>query len=127
MIGDLYQPTVLTMVVDDTPTYSGAGETDLIYQKGSLSGLVGLTWCNDAVDSSSYDCDQQYVKFDSGYAITKASSCHETGHAVGLVHGQDSYPVLTNVDSQLGCMRTPYLSSASTLTPLLAANLDVEY
>ncbi|MGQ0845246.1 MAG: hypothetical protein ACT4QF_14050 [Sporichthyaceae bacterium] len=36
-------------------------------------------------------------------------TCHETGHAVGLVHGEDAYDLdaggtIGNQDSRLGCM-----------------------
>lgn len=102
-----FDPTDLLVVEEFTPSYSGGSETDIIFQEraAQLSGIAnGVTWCDDAV--SSEKCDQHYTVFDtdipSEYII-----CHEAGHAVGLLHGEDAYPVQLNNLSTLGCLVVP--------------------
>ena len=67
------------------------------------SGFVGWTWC-DAV-AGSLQCDQHYAKFE--YNPGRALACHETGHAVGLTHGSDADPHVSDEQSDFACMRTP--------------------
>lgn len=97
------------LVVDFVPSaiYSGPGETDIIYQYKPSSvpaGYDGWTWCNDALGP--VQCDQHYVAFQSdspGWGL----ACHETGHGVGLTHGQKASPAVSNGDDALACMTTP--------------------
>lgn len=101
-LGVSFQPTDLSVSATSTPVYSGSGETDVIYQVAqNIGNLVGLTWCNDAVDGTAYACDQQYVRFDPDHSGTENAACHETGHAVGLTHAEDAYPVLSETDQRL--------------------------
>jgi hypothetical protein len=114
-----YRPTDLAFHYDSTPVFSGDGETDIVYQEGSTGlsdSAAGMTWC-DAVGHDVVDCDQQYIRIRGGGEITYARSCHETGHAVGLQHGDWSSPALSKTDSRLGCMVSP-----STGHPDLGAN-----
>jgi hypothetical protein len=100
-----FEDTVLSISRDGTPSYSGGAETDIIYQQGSLqSPFIGYTWCNDAVSDTR--CDQHYVRFLHATPSTKLA-CHESGHAVGLTHGQDAAPRTGNGDDTLHCMQTP--------------------
>lgn len=102
-----YSPTQLVIHYDSSPKFSGSGETDIIYQEGSTnldSGTVGVTWCNDAAGTYSYECDQQYIRIRGNGAYDLSVACHESGHAVGLTHGRDAYPSLDNEDPRLGCM-----------------------
>lgn len=100
-----FEDTVLSISRDSTPSYSGGAETDIIYQQGSLqSPFIGYTWCNDAVSDTR--CDQHYVRFLHATPSTKLA-CHESGHAVGLTHGQDASPRVGNGDNSLYCMQTP--------------------
>ena len=104
-----YRPTDLAFHYDSTPVFSGSGETDIVYQEGSTGlpdSAAGITWC-DAAGGDGVDCDQQFIRIRGGGYITYAISCHETGHAVGLQHGEYSSPRLLNSDSRLGCMVTP--------------------
>ncbi|MFI6288960.1 hypothetical protein ACIBCM_30160 [Streptomyces sp. NPDC051018] len=39
--------------------------------------------------------------------------CHETGHAVGLLHGNTACPRLSDTHPALGCMQMPPPWSAS--------------
>ncbi len=39
--------------------------------------------------------------------IDKGTMCHESGHAIGLVHGKDSYPQKSNGFDGLHCMQSP--------------------
>lgn len=105
-----YEPTDLSVSYDSSPSFSGSAETDIIYQEGSTnipSSSDGVTWCNDAVDGNGLRCDQQYVRIRGHGAYTRGMSCHETGHAVGLLHGSDASPRLSKTDSRLGCLVTP--------------------
>ncbi|MEE1942427.1 hypothetical protein V1L54_24000 [Streptomyces sp. TRM 70361] len=105
-----YAPTDLSVSYDSSPAFSGNAETDVVYQEGSTnlpSSADGVTWCNDAVDNDALECDQQYVRIRGNGHYTRGLSCHETGHAVGLLHGNQAYPALSKTDSRLGCMVTP--------------------
>lgn len=107
MLGKEFAPTNLSVSHKSSGTYSGDAETDLIYQVSSsgFSGTtIGRTWCNDAVTGQR--CDQAYVRF-RGISFDTELACHETGHAVGLTHGEDAFPALSNRASELGCMETP--------------------
>lgn len=99
--------TQLTTTYDGTPVFSGSGETDTIYQEGSVPGSdTGYTWCND--DSlGGYRCDQQYVRIEGGGNYTRGVTCHESGHAVGLAHGNQAYPTTQNDNDGRGCLRKP--------------------
>lgn len=101
-----FAPTDLTITYSTSPVYTGDGETDLIYQARTdlPSGADGVAWCNDAV--SDFRCDQHYAAF--RYSTpSKEIVCHETGHTMGLTHGQQADPRISNTDSSLACMQTP--------------------
>ncbi|MFZ1412159.1 MAG: hypothetical protein WAS07_11920 [Micropruina sp.] len=104
-----YVPTDLNIYYDSTPVFSGEGETDIIYQEGNNipSDAAGITWCNDEAGGTTYECDQTYIRIRTGGAYNLRRSCHETGHAVGLLHGPNASPSVDWLDSRLGCMRTP--------------------
>jgi hypothetical protein len=101
-----YHVTDLNVSYPSTPSYSGDAETDIIYQqRGDVpSNLDGIAWCNDAV--TSVRCDQHYNAFRSS-SPGRAISCHETGHAVGLTHGANASPAISQTDPSLACMQTP--------------------
>ena len=115
MLNAQYAPTDLTLVYDSTPVFSGAGETDWIYQEGPIKdpGVVGRTWCNDKVGT--WVCDQHYVKLEGSgqYFQNPKVTCHETGHAVGLTHGNVASPVLALNAPSLGCLRAPLAAITS--------------
>jgi hypothetical protein len=120
----------LSVSYPSTPDYSGASETDIIYQQGTMpgSGIIGITWCNDDVDSAVYKCDQTYIRFTTSTTYEhRALTCHETGHAVGLTHGAQAYPVTSNTDPVLGCMRTPYDVDVYTLGTNNVAEINATY
>jgi hypothetical protein len=120
----------LSVSYASTPVYTGSAETDIIYQQGSIpySGTVGITWCNDAVDNAALKCDQTYIRFTTDtYYEHRALTCHETGHAVGLTHGADASPVVSNSASVLGCMVTPYDVDAYTLGANNVQEIDYTY
>ena len=88
----------------DGVVYSGAEQTDIVYDVGTVPGnLLGITSCNHAADSVS--CDQHFVRFPANAPSTN-TTCHETGHAVGLTHGQEAWPSISNHDDRLQCMTT---------------------
>ncbi|WP_253916918.1 hypothetical protein [Streptomyces sp. MNP-20] len=105
MLGEQYSPTQLKVYIRNSGVYTGGSETDVIYQNERIpGGWRGGTWCDDAIGN--YKCDQQYVRF--RYATPSyADTCHETGHAVGLTHGQDAAPKKDNKDRRLGCLVSP--------------------
>lgn len=123
-----YNVSDLTVTVTSSAVYSGSGEADVIYREGIMlnSNLRGLTWCDDAVNGSAHRCDQQYVKFNRNMITDQTAACHETGHAVGLVHGVLTSPSLSNADPQLGCMRLGS-SNGRSLGSLQIANLNHVY
>jgi hypothetical protein len=102
-----FNPTDLNVSVQSSGVYSGGSETDVVYQQSNsgFSGTaIGMTWCDDAV--SGVSCDQQYVRFRYS-SIDLETACHETGHAVGLTHGDDAFPAQPRNSTALGCMETP--------------------
>lgn len=103
-----YTTTDLNASETSTPAWSGSAETDIVYWQDSTlpSAYIGLTWCDSAVSGSLYRCDQQYVKFRTGYS-DRSLACHETGHAVGLTHGDIAYPSTSKTNPELACMITP--------------------
>ncbi len=101
-----FDPTDLLVVEEFTPSFSGGSETDIIFQERASqvpASADGVTWCDDAVSSTK--CDQHYVIFDNDTPGTDLI-CHEAGHAVGLQHGDRSYPIKSNGDDDLGCLTT---------------------
>lgn len=100
-----FEPTDLSVSIEDPPVYSGSAETDIIYRKTSLPpGVLGQTWCENAV--TSVKCDQHYIDL-ADYVASYKVICHESGHAVGLTHGLQASPSISNGDDRLGCMQTP--------------------
>lgn len=102
-----YNPTDLTVVHENPPAYTGGAETDIIYQvNGDIYPNIGKTICDDPIDT--IKCDQHFVLFvDNSWATNDAIACHETGHAIGLTHGQSAYPAKLNDDQSLECMAIP--------------------
>ncbi|MFF4624776.1 zinc metalloprotease [Nonomuraea jabiensis] len=108
-----YRPTDLAFHYDSSPVFEGSAETDIIYQEGSTGipdSADGRTWCN-ASGGERYNCDQQYIRIRGNGNYTYGLVCHETGHAVGLQHGDYAIPMLNKTDSRLGCMTTPVQSN----------------
>lgn len=130
-----YAPTDFNITYSGTSTsYSGSAQTDIIYQTGSVSsGLIGMTWCDHSVhENSDYRCDQQYVRFLSGYSLDYELICHETGHAVGLVHGNRSadtkgVAIANSSGAALGCMETPDTLAHNSLNSLEVSEINATY
>ena len=103
----LYEPTHLNLSRETAADTSGSSETDIIFEEGTVPGSdSGYTWCDDPI-SGSYRCDQTYIRIEGAGTITQGIVCHETGHAVGLVHRPDAFPKVTFTDARLGCMEKP--------------------
>jgi hypothetical protein len=114
-----FGPTDLSISYDSTPSFSGTAETDVIYQEGTVPGSDnGMTWCND--DIGGWKCDQQYVRIEGAGAYAPGLTCHETGHAVGLVHGIYAWQSTSNDSDALYCMQKPVPST----TPLGTINRE---
>lgn len=123
-----YGPTHLTLIYDDTPVFSGAGETDIIYQEGSAgisSDADGVYWCN-ARGNVAFLCDQGYVRIRGGGHYNPGLICHETGHAVGLTHGNNADPWVGQQDSRLACMKKS-VGSGTPLGPNNKTNINFWY
>jgi len=120
-----YATTDLNVSNQNPPAYTGASETDIIYRAAPLGGsFTGYTWCDNAVSVTA--CDQQYVQFDNG-SPDRALACHETGHGVGLTHGPDAWPALSDTDARLGCLRRPVVAANSLLGQNNVDNINSTY
>jgi hypothetical protein len=123
-----YRPTDLAFAYDSTPVFSGAGETDIVYEESAIGvsdSADGWTFCN-AKGGDGVDCDQQYIRIRGGGHYGYGLVCHETGHAVGLQHGDWSSPQLSKTDSRLGCMKTPVYND-DTLGANNRENINATY
>ncbi|MER6596819.1 hypothetical protein [Streptomyces parvus] len=78
MLKSEYSPTDLVIKCDATPKFSGSAETDVVWQQ--VIRIRGNGNCDPSI------------------------TCHEMGHAAGLLHGGSAYPALPSEDSRLGCM-----------------------
>lgn len=99
-----FDPTDIDVRWESPPLYTGSAETDVIYQVNPTvlpPGVSGWTFCDDPISSTR--CDQHYVVFYSNF-WARTVTCHETGHAVGLTHGQQAAPAISNTDPSLACM-----------------------
>lgn len=104
----------LSVVYPSKPSYNTSADTDIIYQGGSIaagSGFDGYTWCADPQATNYYGCDQQFVKVRTTSGVDRQLACHETGHAVGLLHGDNADPYKDPTSPQLECMKNPRDSS----------------
>ncbi|MCS7008071.1 MAG: hypothetical protein NZL88_11010, partial [Gaiellaceae bacterium] len=113
-----FDPTDLDVRWEAPPAYTGSAETDIIYQVNPSvlpPGVSGWTYCDDPISSTR--CDQHYVVFGSDF-WAQTVTCHETGHAVGLTHGEQAAPPLSNTDPSLACM----VSAGSNVLGLGAHN-----
>ncbi|MBF8188532.1 hypothetical protein ITP53_22955 [Nonomuraea sp. K274] len=123
-----YAPTDLVIAYDSTPTFSGGAETDIVYQEGSAGisdSADGMTWC-DGLGGDIVDCDQQVVRIRGNGYYTYSLVCHETGHAVGLEHGNIASPQMSKTASALGCMKTP-TGGTTTLGANNRDNINLTY
>lgn len=105
-----FSPTHLVIHYDSSPVFSGGGETDTVFQEGSAgmpANVIGMTWCDDPVDGTTYRCDQHYIRIRGNGWYSDAIACHEMAHSVGLTHGAQAGPVVANDSSILGCVATP--------------------
>jgi hypothetical protein len=111
--------TVLDTIGEVPPVFEGDTETDVIYVgtvfPGEDENNLGLTYCDDAVGGTD-KCDQEYVWINTDNpgldAVFEGVICHETGHAVGLTHGDDADPSQDPASTFLnGCMATPTLDN----------------
>jgi hypothetical protein len=109
-LNNSWNTTDLNVSYHSSPVTSGGAETDIVYQHNPgrvPANLDGYAWCNDAVGPQ--ECDQHYVAFRS-VSPSRGLACHETGHAVGLTHGQNASPRVSQTNAALACMTTPVQS-----------------
>lgn len=111
VLSSQYSPTDISVHYESSPVFSGSGETDLILEEADAgkplpNGYYGITWCDDAVNGTSWNCDQTYVRISNPWYRSYSGSvaCHEMGHGLGLVHGNNASPMLDPGDARLGCM-----------------------
>ena len=129
-INQSFQPTDLVMerTLRRDVSWSGNYETDIVYfpDPDLPSDRYGQMLCEQSPNETPTRCDQFYVYFDygnqsnfiasnpyhGGRYIRRAMACHETGHTVGLSHGENSRLLpsgtgsIDNDDPRLGCMVT---------------------
>ncbi|MFT4232877.1 MAG: hypothetical protein QM606_08910 [Leucobacter sp.] len=127
-----YDPTDINIHYDSTPVWAGTGQTDVIFEVGSKgldTGVVGFTWCNHLITTNNYQCDQTYVRIRPGWVEARVAT-HETGHALGLLHGWSSSPRLADCAAALGPMRGDLNCSgfvSADLTSQIITNLNYSY
>ncbi len=125
-----FDGTDLNTFYDSTPVTSGSGETDLMYRSNDedfgTTSLIGIYWCDDAVNGTSWKCDQGYVNFRST-VYGRELACHETGHSVGLLHGNYAYPTLSKTDSRLHCMVSAVNPNEYLLGTMNVTNINNVY
>jgi hypothetical protein len=104
-----YDGTDLSTHYDTSPKFSGSGETDVVYRSRPSdfdgANTVGYYFCDDPVSGGK--CDQGYINLrrtDWSAAYMRAVVCHETGHAVGLLHPDDATPAKSTTDTRFECM-----------------------
>ena len=105
VLNDEFGPTDFTITIESSGTYTGGSETDIIalYDPNISPSYDGIAWCDDSISST--QCDQHYTAYrhDSPwYSIV----CHESGHAVGLLHGGQANASQSDSNADLGCMGT---------------------
>lgn len=109
---------------------TGQAETDIVseeHRAGIPAGADGIAYCDDAVDRTPFRCDQQYVRIRGRGYYTPGLTCHEAGHAFGMVHPTLAYPVIVGGNtSKLGCAKKTVPVSA-TLSALERENLNYVY
>jgi len=117
-----YEPTDLS-VGTEPPQFEGTHQTDIIYgiRSDVPSVAEAVTWCDTTFDQQR--CDQHYVMFKTAQHVSEHNICHETGHAVGLVHGFEMSPQLDEASGKLGCMG----SSGNSLTSEMRAEINRVY
>lgn len=124
-------PTDLSVSYDSSPTFSGSGETDIIYQEGSTgmpADVLGMTWCNDPENGTTSLCDQFYIRIRGNGVIDLVTAGHETGHAVGLGHPQWAYPVHSACEYGFWVMRAAYSCiTGGSFGPLNVENINWVY
>lgn len=110
----MYEETDLSIDrhFDNAVVFSGSGQTDVIYQEGAVpSGFDGYTWCDYPEPGSVFGCGQQFIRIEPNF-YTRGLTCHETGHAVGLLHGPDASPPVGTESSKLNCLKNPVPADA---------------
>lgn len=105
--------------------------TDIIFQsRNSLpGGAIGVAWCAESSNDdvfNLYDCEQHIVAFSTA-TPWQSLICHEVGHAVGLMHGAQCSPALSQIAGDLGCMRTPDNPGVTFLGSLNINNINSVY
>lgn len=123
-----FDTTALNFSYHQYPTYSASPRTDIIYQMGSATRpeVIAQTWCRAA--AGGYKCDQQGVRYFYGVgAVDRKVACHETGHAVGLMHGSMADPKVADMHSELKCMRTGISHNMEYLGEVNATQINAQY
>jgi hypothetical protein len=129
IISGQFHPTDLNFSVQSPPVLSGSGETDIVFERVALvAPYLGRARCNDP-NEGTHTCDQMYVQFTSdAWGANPYVACHETGHGIGLLHGEDADPPVANNNSYLSCMRDPYNAAYSaTLGAHNVSEIDAEW
>lgn len=99
------------------------GSTDVYYggdNSGPPGANFGVTTCLDYNAPSNKACQHWHVKFylnnisswnytqntTFGYNARRHIACHETGHTLGLMHGSQATPTMSDLAAAIYCMQT---------------------
>lgn len=90
------------------------------------SNTVGFYFCDDVAGTGAQGrCDQGYVNLRSttygSDRKMRALACHEIGHAIGLLHPDDSSPAKSRTDTRFQCM----MNAPSENYPFLGSDPNV--
>jgi hypothetical protein len=124
-INTQFNPTDL----DFTLVSSFNQSTDDLYLVEPIdSQYTGYTYCAKVVYTSNHVCDSTHVAFPTGTSVGSHDACHETGHVVGLVHGKQASPSVSDTADTIGCMYTHGVEAGpDSLSPTLINNINYVY
>lgn len=126
-----YAATRLDYKPVSTYVTSGSDQTDLHIEGAALDpGSSGIYKCAKV---NATTCDRGVVEIDATQlcflmsyyegvtceqkpTALQSNSCHEIGHSVGLVHGQEADPKVWQGHPHMGCMQTEIPFSQSYVT-----------
>lgn len=111
-----YDTTDIRVVL--SPNNHHSTTVDVHYEVGDPDDPEALAVYRCVVRADNERCDHAHVTYDGAQLSAlywansrerlKGIACHETGHSLGLLHGDEGVPALSNTDHRtLHCMAKP--------------------